>query len=317
MHKHRIILQHFDLEEGKISFSKLRALQDRLTALAEGAVLNLVEGRSKHDRGNKPKWLRDVLDFQLTALHAGSTILELEAPEIGSVYHYKQFALFDEPEAESLLQESAFSLASYVIEMATKEPQASEMLDKYLLQQITGFEKILDNEQSQIALVSNGQSKTRKVTIRKETLKKVSITEQKIPDSVKTTVTGVLDVMRHQKRQMEIITSNEQRIRAFPGNKYNIKNLNTFFGEKVKITGLAHFKTDRSLKFIEILDIRKADSGEQAAEELTLPLFEDLDLKRLAKEQDWTGFDVKKFKRNIRELEVEESPEELLALLKD
>ena len=61
MHKHRIILKNFDLENGKISFSKLSELQDKLTALAEGAVLNLIEGRSKPGRGQKPKWLHLVL----------------------------------------------------------------------------------------------------------------------------------------------------------------------------------------------------------------------------------------------------------------
>jgi len=47
MHKHRIKIKNFDLENGKISFSKLAELQETLTALAEGAVLNLIEGRSK------------------------------------------------------------------------------------------------------------------------------------------------------------------------------------------------------------------------------------------------------------------------------
>lgn len=57
--------------------------------------------------------------------------------------------------------------------------------------------------------------------------------------------------------------------------------------------------------------------GGKDLEELTLPIVEDLDLKRLAKEQDWQGFDEQKFKKTIKELDVEESPEELLPLLKE
>jgi hypothetical protein len=317
MHKHRIILEHFELEEGKISFSKLRELQDRLTALAEGAVLNLVEGRSKPGRGKKPQWVHTMLDFQLTNLNAGSTILELEAPEIEEVYQNKQFALFEGPEAESLLRESAFGLACYVIDKATKEPQTTGLLDKYILQQIMAFEKLLDNENSQISLVSNGQSKVQETKIKYESLKQISITEKKIPESVKITVTGVLDVMRHQKEQMEVVTDAGQRIRAFPGKNYSIKKLKNHFGENVKIVGLAHFKADRTMKFLEILNIQKADAEEKTAEELTLPIFEDLDLKRLAKGQSWSGFDEKKFRKTIQELDVEESSEELLSLLKE
>jgi len=317
MHKHRIILEHFDLEEGKISFSKLHELQEKLTALAEGAVLSLVQGKSKPGRGKKPRWMREVLDFQLTGLNPGSTILEVEAVEIGQVYKNKQFALFEGTETERLLQESAFGLAGYVIDKAMNEPQESEMLDKYILQKITEFEKLLDNSQSQISLLSNGQSNVREARIKYESLKQISIAEQKIPEPVKTAIVGVLDVMRHQKEQMEVVTAKGQRIRAFPGNNYSIKHLKNFFGENVKITGLAHFKVDRNLKFVEILDIQKTNAEEKTTEELTLPIFEDVDLKRLAKEQSWRGFDEQKFKENIKELDIEEAPEELLALLKE
>ena len=317
MHKHRIILKNFDLENGKISFSKLHELQEKLTALAEGAVLNLITGRSKPGRGQKPKWLKEVIDFQITGLNSGSTILEIEAPEISNVYQGKQFGIFDEPEAEKLLHGSAFGLASYVYDKAIHQPESSGLLDKYLLRKITDFSKILDSDDSEINLISNGQSQSKSVSIKKETLQQVSITEQKTRESVKTAVTGTLDVMRHKKEQMEIVTTDDQRMRAFPGNNLNIKNLKNFFGEKVKVTGLAHFKTDGNLKYIEILDIQSAKDKEQFIEELTLPIFEDVDLKILAKEQRWQGFNEEKFKQEISDMKIEESLEEMLEILKE
>lgn len=317
MHKHRIILKNFDLENGKISFSKLAKLQDRLTALAEGAVLNLIEGRSKPSRGQKPKWLKEVIDFQITGLNSGSTILEIEALEISQVYQGKQFGIFDEPEAEKLLNESAFGLSSYLYDKAISQPESSGMLDKYLLQKITAFNKILDNDESEVNLISNGQSQVKSVSIKRKSLKKISVTEQKTRESVKTSITGMLDVMRHKKEQMEIVTTGDQRIRAFPGNNLNIKKLKNFFGENVKITGLAHFKTDGKLKYIEILDIQIAKGEAETIEELTLPIFEDIDLKRLAKEQVWQGFNEGKFKQEINDLDIEESIKEMLEALKE
>lgn len=317
MLKHRIILKNFDLENGKISFSKLSELQDKLTALAEGAVLNLIEGRSKPRPGQKPKWLKEVIDFQITGLNSGSTILEIEASEISHAYQEKQFGIFDDPEAEQLLHESAFGLASYVYDKAIREPESSGMLDKYLLQKITAFSNILDSDDSEINLISNGQSIAKSVSIKKKTLQQISITEKKTRDSVKTAIIGTLDVMRHKKEQMEIVTADNQRLRAFPGSNMKIKNLTNFFGEKVKVTGLAHFKTDGSFKFIEILDIQTATGEAQTVEELTLPIFEDVDLKRLAKEQEWQGFDEKSFKEEIKDMNVEESLEEMLKVLKD
>lgn len=305
------------MENGKISFSKLNELQDKLTALAEGAVLNLVEGRSKPGRGKKPKWLREVLDFQLSGLEEGSTVLKVEAPEIGRIYKNKQLGFFDDPEAESLLEESAFGLAGYVIDKAVSEPESTPYLDKYLLKKITGFNKILDNENSEIALISNGKSKIKPVSIKKENLEKVSITEEKTKESFKTAVSGTIDVLRNRKKQLEILTDGGKIYRAFPGSNLNIKNLKSFFGEKVKVTGLAHFKTDGDPKYIEILDIQTIGGEGRVAEEFTLPIFEDIDLKRLAKEQDWQGFDEGKFTQTIKEMKVEESTEELLELLKE
>lgn len=317
MRKHRVILKNFDLEDGKISFSKLAELQKKLTALAEGAVLNLIEGRSKPGRGQKPKWLKEVIDFQITGLNSGSTVIDIEAPEISTVYHGKQFGIFEGPEAERLLNESAFGLSSYVYDKAINQPESNGMLDKYLLQKITAFDKILDNDSSQINLISNRKSKVKSVSIKRKALKKISVTEKKIRESVKTTVTGTLDVMRHNKEQMEIVTTKDQRIRAFPGSNLNIKDLTNFFGEKVKVTGLAHFKTGTNLKYIEILDIQTAKSTEESVEELMLPIYENIDLKRLAKEQEWQGFNEAEFRETINEMKVEESPEELLELLRE
>lgn len=317
MHQHRIILKNFDLEDGKISFSKLHKLQQKLTALAEGAVLNLVEGRSKPGSGQKPQWLRDVLNFQLSGLEKGSTVLKVEAPEIGHIYKDKQLGFFDDPEAELLLKESAFGLAGYVINKAVNEPESTSFLDKYLLKQITEFDKILDNENSEINLISKGRIKMKSVSIKKETLEKVSITEEKTRESVKTAVSGTIDVLRNRKEQLEILTDEAKMYRAFPGSNLNIKNLKSFFGEKVKVTGMAHFKTDGNLKYIEILDIQSVGAEDRVAEEFTLPIFEDIDLKRLAKEQDWHGFNEKKFKQEIKDMKIEESLEEMLELLKE
>jgi hypothetical protein len=179
MHKHRIILKNFDLENGKISFSKLAELQDKLTALAEGAVLNLIEGRSKPGRGQKPKWLKDVINFQITGLHSGSTVLDIEAPEISQIYKGKQIGIFDEPEVEKLLNESAFGLASYVYDKAISQPESTGMLDKYMLQKITEFDKILDNVNSEIDLISNSQSQVKSVSIKKKLWKKYSSLNRK------------------------------------------------------------------------------------------------------------------------------------------
>ena len=79
MHHHRIILKNFTPKDGTISFSTLSELSEKLTALAESAVLSLVEGNSRPGQGKRPEWLKEVTDFTLSGLHEGSTVLELDA----------------------------------------------------------------------------------------------------------------------------------------------------------------------------------------------------------------------------------------------
>ncbi|MCC5906732.1 MAG: hypothetical protein JJU13_11015 [Balneolaceae bacterium] len=43
----------------------------------------------------------------------------------------------------------------------------------------------------------------------------------------------------------------------------------------------------------------------------------DIDLKKLAKKQNWNGVDEQEFRRIINELDIKESQEELLWLLKE
>jgi len=43
----------------------------------------------------------------------------------------------------------------------------------------------------------------------------------------------------------------------------------------------------------------------------------DIDLKKLAKKQEWNEGDEQVFKRIIKELDIEEPPEELLQLLRE
>ena len=65
MHHHRIILKNFTSKDGTITFSTLTELSEKLTAVAESAVLSLVEVNSRPGQGKRPEWLRGVTDLIL------------------------------------------------------------------------------------------------------------------------------------------------------------------------------------------------------------------------------------------------------------
>src|SRR5688572_229468 len=92
--KHIIRLQGFDLEKGKISFSLLANLNQRLIRLSESTLLSFVEGNSTIKRGKQAEWLSKSLDFQLSGVKVGSTILEIEAPVLKETISSMQVPMF-------------------------------------------------------------------------------------------------------------------------------------------------------------------------------------------------------------------------------
>ncbi len=105
MHHHRILLKNFTPKDGTISFSTLVELSEKLTALAESAVLSLVEGNSRPGQGKRPEEVKEVTDFTQSGLHEGSTVPEPGAPDIQSISQNKPFGMFDEPESEELIKD--------------------------------------------------------------------------------------------------------------------------------------------------------------------------------------------------------------------
>src|SRR5687768_7583038 len=100
--KHVIRLQGFGLENGKISFSLLAKLNERLIRLSESTLLSFVEGNSTIKRGKPADWLSKSLDFQLSGIKEGSTILEIEAPVLKETISSVQVPMFGDQSIDDI-----------------------------------------------------------------------------------------------------------------------------------------------------------------------------------------------------------------------
>lgn len=81
--------QHYQLKldgleeaKGQIKARDLQRVLDALLKTAERATRLMATGDSK---GGKSKWLENATNFVVTGLRKGSTILKIDAPELGSV----------------------------------------------------------------------------------------------------------------------------------------------------------------------------------------------------------------------------------------
>ncbi len=312
--RHTIRLQGFDLENGKISFSLLAKLNEQLLRLSESTLRSFVDGNSTLKRGKQAEWLTQSLDFNLSGLKSGSTILEVEAPLLKVTLGNMQVPMFGDLPMDEVTNNSALGLGLYAFDRAIQGDVNSFILDKHLLKEMRHFGKFLSKKGSSIEVSSGKKSKT--IRLKKEVIEKIKTIEDKTPASVKTKVTGVLDVLKHSNHQLELIVDDTKRIRAILSEQLSISELTHFFGKEVTVSGTANYNPSGDVISFEISGYKPVNRKEKYFSQLPKPLFEETDLKRIAAEQNYKGYHTEKVKKIVGQMEVEESLEDLLAALK-
>lgn len=305
--KHKLRLKGYQTENGKIPFSLLKDISIQITRIAESTILSYVEGNSTIKRGKTPVWLSNSIDFNLTGVKKGSTVLEVEAPTLSETIGDFQLPLHQDFNANELKDKSALDLSFYAYRQAIIKNESSYLLDKNLLKEITKLNKILDSDKAELIFESADLS----VSIMKNDISEIQIMEQKSPNSLKTQIKGKLDTISHSKSQLELITKGK-KIRAQLSQNLNFDDILKYFGEEVVITGLAHFTPSGSVKSFEILKIRISNQNDSYFEKIPSPIFPEFQTKDLVSKTNYQGT---KFDKIFGKWPGDESTEDLIELL--
>ena len=306
--KHTIKLKGYQTEDGKISFKLLKDLGDQLTRLAASTLLSYVEGSSKIKRGKSPVWLTNSIDFNLTGIGEGSTVLEIEAPILSESLAEVQLPIFQEIDSSKLKETSALDLSFFAYEQALNNKEESYLLDKNLLREIMQFKKVLESEGAEIIFESNQTE----FKITNNILSEIKVLEDKTPPSRKAKVTGKLDVLQHSQSQLELVTDGK-KMRAKLSGKLNFDDVLKLFGEDVILSGIANFNPAGKITSFVIQSIKKAASEDDYFRHIPQPIFKEFDLQRVVEAKGYKGTDIEEL---IGKWPGDESTEELLALLK-
>ncbi len=306
--KHTLKLKGYQTENGKIPFSLLKCLGEQLTRLAESTLLSYIEGSSRVKRGKTPEWLSNSIDFNLTGIREGSTILDIEAPVLSESIGNIQLPVFQDFESAKLKEISALDLSFFAYEQALSNQEESFLLDKNLLKEIAKLNRVLESDEAEIVFESNNT----KLEITKGTLSEIKILEEKTPPSIKAKITGKLDVLQHSKSQLELVTDGK-KVRAKLSDRLNFDDVFKLFGDDVSISGIANFNPAGKITSFEIHAIKKAESEDEYFRNLPQPIFKDFDLKRDVEAKEYRGSNLKKI---IGKWPGNESTDELLELLK-
>jgi hypothetical protein len=150
---------------------------------------------------------------------------------------------------EEVLQLTPMALVIHSFQTALNDENEDADLDKPLLKSLMSFKKnfISDNE---IFYMAN-RGTVAEVRLTKDDFQKIGQLEDSIPEPKKVIVNGQLDEMKVSKGKLGLQTE-QGFVNVFANDKTIIENIVSFMGKEVTISGMAHFKPNGQLSFVEI-----------------------------------------------------------------
>lgn len=270
---YQIRIQGLKTPEGTIS---LIALREILGALMQGAERTLrlsVEGASIK-RGRAPAWLSKSLDFTVSGISKGSTVLDIEAPTLGQsapeqVSQQNLWYKLPDP------NDTALSLLSKSVLDAVSERLESEYFDRGVLSALLSFKPPLEKYLDKLEVVSSSRPKD-SFEIGLEEIAKIGRLEAETPEPHAVVLAGSFNLIEHTQRLFKLNLEDGRKISGKAETPYiNEERMRDFWGKKVLVKGTAHFTPSGKIRFIEAQVVRPFEAGEeifQSMPEMEVPV---------------------------------------------
>ena len=293
--------------DGEISAKTLQSILDALLVTAERATRLLVTGESL-GRGIKPQWLKSSIDFKVTGLQPGSTVLELGAPLLGDAapHVFAQRELWNELPSTD---ESALDVTSSAIKEALTTDSAGDRFDYSVLEAIQKFKSALSEDGSQLELTGKDNSGCR-ISLNNKMCDRLQERARNIPSPRAFIVSGFLEEVQYSSGKFRLLIDSGTKLLGMIDPKIiDIEILRSLWGNQTTIEGIVGFKSNGQPRFIKaqrVLRIQKGDS-----------LFEELPFEEKEGSRSWVK-NLDEHARNFDPLELadawpgDESLEELM-----
>ena len=263
--------QHYQLRlsdlrenEGQIKADSLRRVLGALLKTTERATRLLATGEGSR-RGPKPGWLDATVDFTITGLNPGSTVLNIEAPCLGETA-YEEFAQQEFWREQPRLDDTALDLAAFAIEEAGSDEPPGDRFDSAVLEAILMFKKAAGA--SGYELIPQGSARGRFV-LNEHVCARVEERLESIPDPKAFIVSGKLDEIRYGGGRFRLLLGQDSPMlgRLHP-DSLDIEALRPLWGKSTTVEGMVHFKVNGQPRLIEAHRMSGYTEGDGVFEEM-------------------------------------------------
>lgn len=236
-----------DEDNGLIEFDRLNLLTKSTKDIATKALMLRLKGFSDI---TPDKHLMKALSMYLDSVSGDDqegTKLTIDCTQFSETIKGLQYELF-KPQ-EEILQLTPMALVIHSFQTAMSEDNQEADLDKPLLKSLMNFKKNFISDNQVFYLANRGS--IAEVRLTKDDFHKISLLEDSIPEPRKVIVNGQLDEMKVSKGKLGLQT--EQGFVVVNDRDGSvIPNIISFMGKEVTISGMAHFKPNGQLSFVEI-----------------------------------------------------------------
>lgn len=234
-------------DNGLLEFDRLSLLTKSTKDIATKALMLKLRGFSdiKPDKN-----LNKALAMRLQSISGNEqdgTSLTINCTNFSETIKGLQLEMF-KPK-EDVLRLTPMSLVIHSFQAAMNDENQDADLDKPLLKSLMSFKKnfISDNE---IFYLAN-RGTVAEVRLTKDVFQKIGQLEESIPEPKKVIVNGQLDEMKVSKGKLGLQTE-QGLVNVFANDKSIIENIVSYMGKEVTISGMAHYKPNGQLSFVEI-----------------------------------------------------------------
>lgn len=236
-----------DEDNGLLEFDRLNLLTKSTKDIATKALMLRLRGFSEITPDKKLKKALALRLQNITGNEQEGTSLTIDCTHFSETIKGLQYELF-RPK-EEVLQLTPMALVIQSFQSALNDDNEDADLDKPLLKSLMSFKKnfISDNE---IFYLSNRGS-VAEVRLTKDAFEKIGQLEESIPEPKKVIVNGHLDEMKVSKGKLGLQTA-QGFVNVFAKDKTIIEDIIRFMGKEVTISGMAHYKANGQLSFVEI-----------------------------------------------------------------
>ncbi len=247
-----------DEDNGLIEFDRLSVLTKSIKDIATKALMLKLRGFSEI---RPDKHLKKALALRLQRIDGSEqdgTSLTIDCSYFANTIKGLQFDLF-KPK-EEVLQMTPMALVIGAFQHALSTENEETDFDKPLLKSLTNFKNNFISNNQIFYLANRGT--VPEVKLIKDDFHKISLLEDSIPEPRKVIVNGQLDEMKVSKGKLGLQTE-QGFVNVFANNDILIQGIIDFMGKEVTISGMAHYKPNGQLSFVEIREYGKPNATDK------------------------------------------------------